>query len=213
MTMPTSLLFLRKKAARLSERSCPHMTKRCLQSEHQNHGLGGSCSTAATLFHSRRKAREVPPGIERTAEPRSRPVPGMTVTFILALVSGTSASLADVTPFKTPSGNIECTIGEDVYGVDLRCVIFNWSGPPAAPQPAGCAGPWGHIFVLLDRGPVRMECGGPGQPNTAPGVDVAGYGQRGTWGGISCLSSERGLECSNADGRGFFLSRARQTIQ
>jgi hypothetical protein len=90
---------------------------------------------------------------------------------------------ADVTPFKSPSGNIECTIGEDVDVVDLRCVIFNRSGPPAAPQPANCAGPWGHIFVLLDRGPVRMDCGGPGQPNTASGVDVAGYGQRGTWGG------------------------------
>lgn len=154
---------------------------------------------------------------KRTGE-RSRPLlaaftPALALSATAAFIPFVGPAEADVTPFKSPSGNIECTIGEDVDGVDLRCVIFNRSGPPAAPQPANCAGPWGHIFVLLDRGPVRMECGGPGQPNTAPGVDVAGYGQRGTWGGIRCLSSERGLECQNTDGRGFFLSRAQQTIQ
>ena len=57
-----------------------------------------------------------------------------------------------------------------------------------------------------------MECGAPGRRNTAPGVDVAAYGQKADWGGISCASSAAGLECQNADGHGFFLSRARQSI-
>lgn len=129
------------------------------------------------------------------------------------LLLAASPAMANVTPFKTPSGNIECTIGESVdASSDLRCVIFDRSGPPAAPRPAGCDGAWGHIFVLLDVGETRMECGAPGQPNTAPGVDVAAYGQESDWGGLSCASSAKGLECRNADGSGFFLSRARQTI-
>ena len=131
--------------------------------------------------------------------------------FAVLLLSAAGAS-ADVTPFRTPSGNIECSIGQD-FGVppDLRCAIFERSGPPAAPRPPGCAGPWGHIFVLLERGPVRMECGDPGRPSAAPGIDVAPYGVSAAWGGIGCSSSERGLECRNADGHGFFLSRARQS--
>lgn len=132
---------------------------------------------------------------------------------LAGLVLGASAAMADVSAFRMPSGNIECTVGEEVDWVDLRCVIYNRSGPPAAPQPADCAGPWGHIFWLLERGPVRIECGSPGEYIPSPHTDIAGYGQRGTWGGITCLSSERGLDCSNADGRGFFLSRAQQTIR
>jgi len=133
--------------------------------------------------------------------------------ILAGAVFGASAALADVSVFRMPSGNIECSVGEEVDWADLRCVIFDRSGSPAAPRPSGCDGPWGHVFVLLERGPVRMECGSPGRPTASPGTEVARYGQRGTWGRITCLSSERGLECSNADGRGFFLSRARQTIR
>lgn len=133
------------------------------------------------------------------------------LTTLLLLAA--SPVMADVSPFKTPSGNIECTIAEAVDAPsDLRCVIFERSGPPARPRPAGCDGAWGHIFVLLDVGEVRMDCGAPGRPNTAPGVDVAAYGQKADWGGMSCTSSAAGLECRNSDGNGFFLSRARQTI-
>lgn len=129
---------------------------------------------------------------------------------LLSLAAG--AAQADVSPFRTPSGNIQCGIGVGEGPPDLRCEIIERSGPPAAPRPADCAGPWGHRFVLLARGPVRMECGGPGPRNTAPGVDVAGYGVSADWGGISCESSQQGLTCRNADGRGFVLSRARQSV-
>ena len=54
-----------------------------------------------------------------------------------------------------------------------------------------------------------MRCGPPGG---APGGDVAQYGQTGRFGGITCLSSQQGFECRNADGHGFFLSRKRQSV-
>ncbi|EPX86816.1 DUF6636 domain-containing protein [Salipiger mucosus] len=114
---------------------------------------------------------------------------------------------ADVTPFKTPSGNIECYIGTGEGPPDLTCTIHQFSGTPNVPRPASCNGPWGHTYILLARGRVRMECGGPGGKNTAPGVDVAPYGVSADWGGISCHSARTGLRCQNADGHGFHLSR------
>ena len=130
--------------------------------------------------------------------------------FFLLLLATPAA--ADVSPFKMPSGNIECYIAQGEAPPDLRCMIFDRSGPPAAPRPASCQGPWGHIFILLPGGRVQMECGSPGPANTAPGVGVAAYGQTADWGGIMCQSSTTGLECRNADGHGFFLSRARQSL-
>jgi hypothetical protein len=132
--------------------------------------------------------------------------------ILLALLAAAAPAAADVSPFRTPSGNIACTIWTGEGPPDLACAIFERAGPLAAPQPADCPGPWGHRFVLLATGPVRMECGGPGPRNDSPGVDVAGYGVSADWGGISCASSREGLDCRNADGHGFFLSRARQSV-
>ena len=120
---------------------------------------------------------------------------------------------ADVSPFNTPSGNIECSIGEDFGGtLDLRCTIYERAGPPAMPKPAGCKASSGHTFILLNRGPVQMECRDPGRQSDATGVDVANYGVKADWGDIECMSATSGLECRNADGHGFTLSRKSQTV-
>ena len=86
------------------------------------------------------------------------------------------------------------------------------AGPPAAPKPASCRGPWGHRVQMAERGPVSLICGAPGPRNTAPGVEVAPYGQTGRWGGISCSSTPQGLDCRNGSGHGFRLSRASQQV-
>ena len=131
---------------------------------------------------------------------------------LVVLLAAPWPALADVSPSRTPSGNIDCTIGTGEGPPDLRCTIHERSGPPAAPQPASCQGPWGHHFTLLSRGPVVLDCGPPGPKATSPGVDVAEYGLDADWGGIACSSSASGLSCTNADGHGFFLSRARQSV-
>ena len=128
--------------------------------------------------------------------------------FLLAPAS----TLADVTPFKTPSGNIECVVGTGEAPSDIECVIFKRSGPPTTRRPASCKETWGRRFSMGARGVVKIGCGGPGPRNTAPGVSVAHYGVTGRFGGITCHSSKRGLECRNADGHGFFLSRRRQSV-
>lgn len=127
--------------------------------------------------------------------------------FLAAGVFLAGPALADVSPFKTPSGNIECYIGTGDGPPDLSCTIFSFTGTPNVPRPLSCSGAWGHEYTLLARGPVRMSCGGPGSKNAAPGVEVAPYGVSADWGGISCTSERTGLTCKNADGHGFILSR------
>jgi hypothetical protein len=134
----------------------------------------------------------------------------MRLLALFALVAATPA-LADVEMFRMPSGNVECSIGSGEAPSDIDCVIFERTGAPAAPRPAGCDGPWGHRFLMRERGPVRLECGAPGGPVLGSTHDFA-YGRTGEVSGISCLSSREGLECRNADGHGFFLSRARQSV-
>ncbi|MFN3846298.1 MAG: DUF6636 domain-containing protein [Paracoccaceae bacterium] len=123
-----------------------------------------------------------------------------------------STVAADVFPFSTPSRNIECSVGLSAASADISCTIFEKGGPEARPRPSGCAGPWGHHFSMVERGPVTMACGGPGRKNSASYVDIADYGVTGTFGDITCLSQRSGFECRNADGHGFFLSRARQAV-
>ncbi|WP_235953161.1 DUF6636 domain-containing protein [Salipiger sp. PrR002] len=145
--------------------------------------------------------------------PVAQPFPKGLLIFALTLFALPLVALlpaparADVTPFKTPSGNIECYIGDSGTATDLQCAIFEFSAAPALPRPASCGAPWGHSYILLEQGPVTMVCGGPGPKNTAPGVDIAPYGVSARWGGISCLSQKTGLQCQNADGHGFLLSR------
>ncbi len=119
---------------------------------------------------------------------------------------------ADVFMFSTPSRNIDCSVGLGEVSADITCTIHERNSPPALPQPSTCLAPWGHHFTLLERGPVQMGCGGPGVRNTATYVEIAPYGEVGQFGLITCLSQKTGFECRNADGHGFFLSRARQSV-
>lgn len=131
--------------------------------------------------------------------------------FALAALATTPAQ-ADVFLFQSPSGNIQCSAGQDFGDAsDVVCEIIDRHGPAAAPRPAGCTGPWGHHFSMAGRGPVTMTCGAPAGGDTS-GIGVAPYGETGRWGDIACTSERVGLTCRNADGHGFFLSRARQTV-
>ena len=132
---------------------------------------------------------------------------------LFALIGLLSAgpAFADVDVFRMPSGNVECSVGIGEASSDIQCVIFERGGAPAAPRPASCDGAWGHRFVMRDRGPVHLECGNPGKPSM--GVDASfAYGRTAGVGGITCRSSQEGLECRNDDGHGFILSRARQSV-
>lgn len=130
---------------------------------------------------------------------------------VLFLFSGSDRLLADVWTFETPSENIQCAVGQDFDVLsDINCTIINRSGPPALPKPAWCNSDWGHTFFMRETGPVEMLCEKTSRDKS--GFDRAEYGVTGEFGGFVCHSSTKGLRCTNRDGHGFFLSRARQEV-
>jgi len=135
----------------------------------------------------------------------------MLLRLLTALCFLSSTASADVWSFATPSGNIECWVGEDFNGSDISCTIFDRSKPAAVPQLQTCPLHRGITVKMLDRGYVEARCTAAGD-RPSGGQSVADYGVTGTFGGFACHSSTRGLECRNEDGHGFFLSRAVQRV-
>ncbi len=134
----------------------------------------------------------------------------VTMRIAAALVFFATPSMADVAVFVTPSGNIQCSAGTGEGPADVSCTIFERSGPLARPDTQGCMSNYGHHFILFDRGEVQMPC--EDLPRRMTGAPVAQYGVTARFGEITCQSSQSGFECRNGDGRGFFLSRARQSV-
>ncbi|MES0861251.1 DUF6636 domain-containing protein [Ruegeria sp. SCPT10] len=130
--------------------------------------------------------------------------------FLGAAVFCATPAIPDVWTFETPSENIQCSVGEGAESSDIQCTIIEKSGQPALPRPSDCQSDWGHDFLMFDTGPVEMLC----QPlnRNRGGFDRAEYGVTGQFGGFTCSSSRKGLECRNQDGHGFFLSRAVQRV-
>lgn len=131
--------------------------------------------------------------------------------LFLGLLWIATPAVADVSPFSTPSGNIQCSYGVGGELSDVICEIIERSGPPAMPKPASCKDAWGHKFMIREIGPVEMSCGAPygGEPSG----EIAGYGQTADYGGgFRCTSEKTGFTCVNRDGHGVHLSRASQTV-
>lgn len=105
--------------------------------------------------------------------------------------------------FQLPSGNIHC----GWQGASLRCDILSYTFAPA-PRPRDCTMTWGNSVEIGPTGSVKLLCNPDGVMN--PGSAVLEYYDR-PWrrDGIDCVARPTGLRCSNADGRGFEMSRAR----
>ena len=127
---------------------------------------------------------------------------------LLALLLLAAPASADIWSFNTPSGNIECWVGEDFNSSDLSCTIFQRNAPMA--QFTACPVNRGITAFMLNRGGVEVTCTPFGE-RPVGGQHVADYGVTGQFGGFTCHSSRKGLDCRNEDGHGFFLSRAVQT--
>jgi hypothetical protein len=124
--------------------------------------------------------------------------------FFLALPT---SSIADGYGFMTPSGNIFCNGA--VERSAISCTIVERMDPPARPRPASCTATWGHTFNLSATGEAELAC--TDAPSRVNYTDIAIYGATGEFGDITCQSESTGLTCRNREGRGFFLSRSRQS--
>lgn len=136
-------------------------------------------------------------------------------------ICGVCVAMAFATPggaepfvtFRTPSNNIHCIGSAGGAGSAnlVTCDIYaRNSQTPIVRKPADCEGDWGYRFTVAARGPAGLECG------TDALLDdrnpVLNYDRAITIGAITCQSSQAGLQCRNPEGRGFFLSRARQQL-
>jgi hypothetical protein len=100
--------------------------------------------------------------------------------------------------FKMPSRNIGCLLS----GSTLRCDIASGLQPPPS---RSCEGDWTAVGIAA-KGAAKPLCvSDTVYDDAAPTLD---YGSVWGGGGITCLSSQSGLQCSSMPGsHSFFLSR------
>lgn len=132
-----------------------------------------------------------------------------------AFVAGEAAA-QDPSGFRSPSGNIHCqyfkaAAGDPPGSSALRCDLAATSN--AQPRrPRDCPLDYGHAFEMLESSggsPGRICHGDTAIDGRLP---VLAYGSAWTRGGFTCRSEASGVTCTNADGRGFALSRAAQRL-
>jgi hypothetical protein len=127
--------------------------------------------------------------------------------FIGAAAASAATSKAVIREFRTPSGNIGCVFSSGLDGAEsptIRCDIRSRLRPQPK-QPANCPLDYGDSLQVTRSGRTILVCHG----DTAidPRARVLAYGHRFSRAGLTCVSRFSGLTCTNAAGRGFFLSR------
>ena len=127
------------------------------------------------------------------------------------VMAGGAARADALTSFHTPSKNIYCIAVESAEGAMVDCEILAMAKiAPVMPRPADCDLEWGHRFDLGEAGFGYLACTGDTLRDDT-GQTLA-YGTSFKVGGITCASSQNGLECRNGEKHGFFLSKGRQRV-
>ena len=102
--------------------------------------------------------------------------------------------------FQSPSGNVACVMTAKYTRCDISDRAWN---PPAAP--GDCQVDYGQGIQLPAEGPASFVCAGDTVLN--PEAPVLEYGTSSEVGLITCESDESEIECENASGGKFSLSR------
>jgi hypothetical protein len=106
--------------------------------------------------------------------------------------------------FRSPSGNINCTLSTPGNEIAARCEVVDhtWTAPP----PSDCHLNYGDRFYLTQAGGVVVGCYGQ-EFGPAP-QETLGYGQSRTFGTITCDSEYTGMTCTDGStGHYFRVSR------
>jgi hypothetical protein len=136
-----------------------------------------------------------------------RPVAGRKLTLIavatVALAIAASATAhADDGPFRSPSGNISCVVGNGGAACDVSDHTYQLPpGPPCSQHSA-----WGGRFSLQQGQAAEMEC--HNDTLRVPGARTLDYGQTISAGTITCESQPSGMKCTDSStGHYFRVSR------
>ena len=124
----------------------------------------------------------------------------MTIVATLSVASGARAG--DYKMLRTAAFNIGC--GADM--TYLRCDVRG-GVKPLPPTPKDCQLDWGAGITLGRTGPSNITCAGDTAMDPHASVVPAGT----TWhhGAFACAFQSAAVRCTNASGRGFFLSTKR----
>lgn len=125
------------------------------------------------------------------------------------LAMGTAAMADDYIGFQSPTGNIQCGLYRGEQGASVRCDLMELV-PSYTKQPADCEFDWGQSFAVDDQGKGYVACVSDAVGDPSNGV--LGYGQAVSLGGISCVSAKTGMTCTNAEGHGFTIAKAKQRV-
>lgn len=140
------------------------------------------------------------PSASAAATPTATPTPRFAVVVV-------SPSPGTYRGFRSPTGNIRCSMGtEDDGTVWARCDVgaHTWALPP---RPAGCAFDWAAVARVSTDG--RRGTVGACVSDAAGGDEVLAYGHALRLGALECRSSTAGTECATSRPQhGFFLSRS-----
>ncbi|MGL4319480.1 MAG: DUF6636 domain-containing protein [Paracoccaceae bacterium] len=130
----------------------------------------------------------------------------------LLIVLAAPAAAQDYAEFQTPSGNIHCVMyGQDEGGSPgVRCDMIDLVPTYTLPPP-DCDLDYGSSFYIdTDADTGVLYC--HGDTIILPTMDKLAYGEQLSVGGNTCVSERSGVTCTNPDGHGFTLSRARQKL-
>lgn len=134
----------------------------------------------------------------------------MKIKVVAALLLMSGPVLADdYIGFQSPTGNIQCGLYRGDQGASVRCDLMELV-PSYTKQPADCEFDWGQSFAVDDVGKGYVACVSDAVGD--PANEVLGYGQAISLGGISCVSAKTGMTCTNAEGHGFTIAKAKQRV-
>lgn len=101
--------------------------------------------------------------------------------------------------FKSPSGNIVCTLSAEGAACDINEYTYTPPPPPECAQHIK----WGNRFTLSSGKPGAIEC--HGDTLQVAGEPTLNYGQTTSAGTITCASSEQdGMKCSDSSSGHYF---------
>lgn len=129
---------------------------------------------------------------------------------VLTLAGLSGAALADdYLSFQSRTGNIHCMIYRSASGSDARCDLRELT-QSYRKAPQDCDLDWGSAFGVGNRGKGYLVCAGDTVIN--PGSPRLNYGEAVSLGGISCVSAKTGMTCTNGEGHGFSVAKAKQNL-
>jgi hypothetical protein len=126
-----------------------------------------------------------------------------------ALLFAGPALADDYIGFQSPTGNIQCGLYRGDQGASVRCDLMELV-PSYRKQPASCEFDWGSSFAVDDVGKGYVACVSDAVGDPSNGV--LPYGEAVSLGGISCVSAKTGMTCTNGEGHGFTIAKAKQKV-